>query len=164
MNTGNPIPETELLYERLSPHRSLSPQGFAILMGVLGVASFVLGVVFLMMGAWPIFGFLGLDVLLVWLAFRSNYRAAKAFEEILVTPVRLVWRRFSPRGELREDTMNPRWVRLETTSDELSGVTRVALTERPAYRKLLWQGDRITGAMLLGPEKDVWTDWLPIAA
>lgn len=134
MNTGNPIPETELLYERLSPHRSLSPQGFAILMGVLGVASFVLGVVFLMMGAWPIFGFLGLDVLLVWLAFRSNYRAAKAFEEILVTPVRLVWRRFSPRGELREDTMNPRWVRLETTSDELSGVTRVALTERRVTR------------------------------
>jgi NAD(P)H-nitrite reductase large subunit len=29
--------------------------------------------------------------------------------------------------------------------------------ERPAYRKLLWQGDRLIGAMLLGPEKDVWT-------
>jgi len=136
MNASNPIPETQLLYERLSPHRSLSPQGFAIVMGVLGVASFVLGVAFLLMGAWPVFGFLGLDVFLVWLAFRANYRAAKAFEEILVTPVRLVWRRFSPRGELREDTMNPRWVRLETTSDDLSGVTRVALTERRVTREI----------------------------
>ena len=134
MTTSNPFPEQTLLFERLSPHRSLSPKGFAIVMGVLGGASFVLGVAFLMMGAWPIFGFLGLDVFLVWLAFRANYRAARAFEEILVTPVRLVWRRVSARGEAREDTMNPRWVRLETTSDELSGVTRVALIERGIAR------------------------------
>ncbi|MBY0532451.1 MAG: DUF2244 domain-containing protein [Xanthobacteraceae bacterium] len=134
MIASNPIPEKTLLFERLSPHRSLSPKGFAIVMGILGGASIILGIAFLMMGAWPIFGFLGLDVFLVWLAFRSNYRAARAFEEILVTPVRLVWRRVSARGEAREDTMNPRWVRLETTSDELSGTTRVALTERRITR------------------------------
>lgn len=146
MSTSNPIPETQLLYERLSPHRSLSPQGFAIVMGILCFASFILGVAFLMMGAWPVFGFLGLDVFLVWLAFRSNYRAARAFEEILVTPVRLVWRRVSARGEERQDTMNPRWVRLETTSDELSGVTRVALTERRITR--------VIGAFLPPPHKE----------
>jgi uncharacterized membrane protein len=134
MNASNPIPEQTLLFERLSPHRSLSRQGFAIVMGILGGASFILGVVFLLMGAWPVFGFLGLDVFLVWLAFRSNYRAARAFEEILVTPIRLVWRRVSARGDECEDTMNPRWVRLETTSDELSGVTRVTLTERRITR------------------------------
>ncbi|MBX3523008.1 MAG: DUF2244 domain-containing protein [Xanthobacteraceae bacterium] len=134
MNASNPIPETTLLFERLSPHRSLDSRGFGIVMGALGVASFILGVVFLSLGAWPIFGFLGLDVLLVYVAFRANFRAARAFEEILVTPVRLVWRRVSPRGEEREDIMNPRWVRLETTSDELSGVTRIALTERRITR------------------------------
>jgi uncharacterized membrane protein len=147
MNASNPIPEQTLLFERLSPHRSLSPQGFAIVMGILGFASLLLGIAFLLMGAWPVFGFLGLDVFLVWLAFRANFRAAKAFEEILVTPVRLVWRRVSARGEERQDTMNPRWVRLETTSDELSGVTRVALTER--------RTTRVIGAFLppVGKEK-----------
>ena len=134
MDTSNPIPEQTLLFERLSPHRSLSPRGFTIFMVALGGASFVLGIVFLMMGAWPIFGFLGLDVFLVWLAFRLNNRSARAFEEILVTPVRLVWRRVSAYGEMREDTMNPRWVRMETTSDELSGVTRIALIERRITR------------------------------
>jgi uncharacterized membrane protein len=134
MSASNPIPEQTLLFERLSPHRSLSPQGFTIVIALLGAASFVVGIAFLLMGAWPVFGFLGLDVLLVWLAFRANFRAARAFEEILVTPVRLVWRRVSARGEAREDTMNPRWVRLETTSDELSGVTRVALRERRMTR------------------------------
>jgi uncharacterized membrane protein len=134
MNASNPISEPTLLFERLSPHRSLDARGFTIVMGVLGGASLILGTVFLLMGAWPVFGFLGLDVFLVWLAFRSNYRAARAFEEILVTPVRLVWRKVSARGEAREDTMNPRWVRLETTADELSGVTRVALIERGIAR------------------------------
>jgi uncharacterized membrane protein len=134
MSASNPIPEQTLLFERLSPHRSLSPQAFTIVIALLGAASLVLGIAFLLMGAWPVFGFLGLDVVLVWLAFRANFRAARAFEEILVTPLRLVWRRVSARGEAREDTMNPRWVRLETTSDELSGVTRVALRERRTTR------------------------------
>lgn len=134
MSASNPISEPTLLFERLSPHRSLDRTGFTIVMAVLGTVSFILGVAFLMMGAWPVFGFLGLDVFLVWLAFRANYRAARAFEEILVTPVRLVWRKVSARGDAREETMNPRWVRLETTSDELSGVTRVALIERGIAR------------------------------
>ena len=29
--------------------------------------------------------------------------------------------------------------------------------DRPAYRKLLWHGDRLTGAMILGPSDDIWT-------
>ncbi|HEX5600231.1 MAG TPA: DUF2244 domain-containing protein, partial [Hyphomicrobiaceae bacterium] len=49
----------------LTQHRSLSPTGFMILMAIVGCSSFVLGMVFLSMGAWPVFGFLGLDVLLL---------------------------------------------------------------------------------------------------
>ncbi len=29
--------------------------------------------------------------------------------------------------------------------------------DRPAYRKLLWTGDRLTGAVILGPSSDIWT-------
>ena len=29
--------------------------------------------------------------------------------------------------------------------------------DRPAYRKLLWRGDRLTGAIILGPSSDIWT-------
>ncbi len=29
--------------------------------------------------------------------------------------------------------------------------------DRPAYRKLLWTGDRLTGAIILGPSSDIWT-------
>ena len=43
-------------------------------MVAIGAVSFVAGVVFLLMGAWPVFGFFGLDVLLLYWAFRLNYR------------------------------------------------------------------------------------------
>src|SRR5262245_1874511 len=70
----------------ITPHRSLGRRGFLILMLVLGGVSFTTGMVFLIAGAWPIFGFCGLDVLLVYWAFRVNFRRAAAYEQVTVTP------------------------------------------------------------------------------
>jgi NAD(P)H-nitrite reductase large subunit len=30
-------------------------------------------------------------------------------------------------------------------------------SDRPAYRKLVWRGDRLIGAIILGPSSDIWT-------
>ena len=133
MQKGNPFQESVLFETRLSPHRSLSPGGFAVVMGVLAGVSFAVGVSFLMVGAWPVFGFFGLDVALVWLAFRLNYRDARAYEDIRVTPSVLSVRQVSAKGAARETDFNPRWVRLEKTEDELYGVTRVALISRGIF-------------------------------
>ncbi len=127
MREGNDFDEPTLFAAKLAPYRSLTPVGFIALMAVLAGASFATGIAFLMMGAWPVFGFLGLDVALVWWAFRVNYRAARAFEEISMTPNLLLVRQVSARGKAWEASFNPRWVRLETTQDDISGVTRVAL-------------------------------------
>lgn len=127
MREGNDFDEPTLFAAKLAPHRSLAPAGFVALMVVLAGVSFMAGIAFLMMGAWPVFGFFGLDVALVWWAFRVNYRAARAFEEISMTPNLLLVRQVSARGKAREASFNPRWVQLETMRDEISGVTRVAL-------------------------------------
>jgi uncharacterized membrane protein len=119
-----------LFETRLKPHRSLTPQGFTVLMLVLGGISFVVGTVFLLLGAWPVLGFFGLDVLMIWWAFRLNFRAARAYEDIHLTPHRLLIRQVSARGEARETEFNPRWTRLEKNEDETFGVTRVALISR----------------------------------
>ncbi len=84
--------------------------------------SFVTGMVFLIAGAWPVFGFLGLDVLLVWWAFRLNYRAAQAYEQVTVTPSELTVRKVSHHGRVREWTLNPVWVRLDRDEHEEFGV------------------------------------------
>jgi len=69
----------------LLPHRSLGRKGFIILMGVISLVSFITGIAFYMQGAWPVLGFFGLDVLLIYGAFRLNYRAARLRETIELT-------------------------------------------------------------------------------
>jgi uncharacterized membrane protein len=130
MQQSNPVPDQVLFEARLSPYRSLSVRGFNMLMLFLGIMSFIVGVVFLSLGAWPVFGFFGLDVALLWFALRVNYRDADAYEDIRMTPLQLSVRQVSKHGQRRDTEFNPRWTRLEKTEDELAGVTKVALISR----------------------------------
>lgn len=117
-----------LVYEvTLHPHRSLSPQGFRIVMLAIGAASFASGAVFLAMGAWPVFGFFGLDVLLVYLAFRANFRDARAREHIRVTASLLEVEHVTARGARWTRRLNPFWTRLWRQDDEDHGTLDVAL-------------------------------------
>jgi uncharacterized membrane protein len=101
----------------LHPHRSLGPTGFLILMSAVGGVSFVTGMVFLMMGAWPVFGFFGLDVALVYLAFRLNYRSGRLYELIELTPQSLTVTRVHPSGKRESFDFNPYWVRVRLAED-----------------------------------------------
>ncbi len=96
----------------LHPHRSLGPRGFMILMLALAGASFVTGVVFVAMGAWPVFGFFGLDVVLLWWAFRANFRSANQFERVRLTDRRLTVER-AAGGRVRSWEFEPAWARID---------------------------------------------------
>jgi uncharacterized membrane protein len=116
MTSGNAAPEPadpRIFAARLTPYRSLSPAGFNLLMMAIVAVSFAAGLAFWLMGAWPVVGFFGLDILLIQLAFRLNYRAARAFEEIEVTHEALTVRKVSASGRAREFGFNPYWTRLE---------------------------------------------------
>ena len=136
--------EPQIFSAIITPHRSLTPRGFLILMLCLGGLSFVSGVVCVSIGAWPVFGFFGLDVLLVYVAFRANFRAARAYEEVTVTPSELTVRKISHRGGVREWTLNPVWVRLERIVHEEFGIERLFLVSH---------GRRLTIASALGPDE-----------
>jgi NAD(P)H-nitrite reductase large subunit len=41
--------------------------------------------------------------------------------------------------------------------DGSAEVVSAAKPDRPAYRKMLFKGDRMTGAIILGPSSDIWT-------
>jgi uncharacterized membrane protein len=119
--------EPTLFSAVLTPHRSLSGTGFVIVMSVVGIVSFTAGVAFLLMGAWPVFGFFGLDALLIYLAFRANYRAGTAFEEVSVTPSQLHVRKVTHRGNVSEWKLNPAWVKLEREVHQEFGIERLLL-------------------------------------
>lgn len=96
----------------LHPHRSLPPAGFLVLMILLSAVSFVTGIAFLMLGAWPVFGFFGLDVLLVYVAFRINYRSGRIYETVTLTESELEIKRIDPSGTTRRWTFQPYWLRI----------------------------------------------------
>ncbi len=114
----------------ITPHRSLGSIGFLVLMIAFGGISFVTGIAFLLMGAWPVFGFFGLDVLLLYWAFKLNYRHAAAYEEVTMTPVALTVRKVNHRGAVREWVLNPLWVRLDKVVHEEFGIERLFLVSR----------------------------------
>lgn len=105
-----------LFYAEMRPHRSLSPLGFWILMAAIGGVSFTTGMVFLLAGAWPVFGFFGLDVLLVYVFFRLNYREARAFETLTLTETELLLRKISPVGKVISYRFEPYWLRVKIDS------------------------------------------------
>ncbi len=144
MTADNAELEPTLYSAVLTPHRSLNRVGFWILIGAYGAVSFIAGIAFLLMGAWPVFGFFGLDVLLLYWALRLNYRHARAYEEVKVTPSALTLRQVSHRGRAREWVLNPLWVRLDKVVHEEFGIERLSLVSR---------GKELAIASFLGPEE-----------
>ena len=123
-------PQPALFSALLTPHRSLNRTGFLVLMVFLCAISFAAGMVFLLMGAWPVFGFFGLDVLRSGGRSGSISARATACEEITVTPSELRVRRVSHRGHVVEWVLNPLWVRLDRKEDPEFGIERLYLVSQ----------------------------------
>jgi uncharacterized membrane protein len=114
----------------LVPHRSLNRRGFLALMGGLIALWLAFGLCMWKVGAWPVLGFGGLDVLAIFIAFRLSYRSARAYEEVEVSRTAIVIRKVMANGRAQEFRFNPQWVRLEVEEIEDEGVVRVALRAR----------------------------------
>jgi uncharacterized membrane protein len=143
-NDFDPHPQPELFSALLTPHRSLNRAGFLALMMFLSIVSFAAGLAFLLMGAWPVFGFFGLDVLAIYWAFRINFQRGRASEEIHVTPSELRVRRVSHRGHVIEFVLNPLWVQLDQKIHAEYGIEKLYL---------LSKGRRVSIASFLGPDE-----------
>jgi uncharacterized membrane protein len=105
--------ENDLLFDAvLRPHRSLSKLGFLIFMAALATISFAAGILFLLQGAWPVFGFFGLEVGLVYIAFKLNYRSGRLTETVQLDAKELLVRRVDPAGRAASWTFQPNWLRV----------------------------------------------------
>ena len=87
-----------------------------VLMGAVCAVSFGTGLLFYLLGAWPVIGFMGLDVALIYIAFRLNFRALRLYETVDLTNDTLTITRVDPSGRARSWSFNPYWVRLSLDS------------------------------------------------
>jgi len=104
-----------VLFEAIStPQRSLHPVALLLLGALSAIWTLGGGLLFLLMGAWPVLPFLGLEsglvLLLVWLHHRWSSRA---WEIVSLTSSRLVIRRTDWRGRGEEAALDPYWARVE---------------------------------------------------
>lgn len=138
----------------LTPHRSLSHYGFMIVMVAVVVVSFFVGIAFLMMGAWPVMGFFGLDVALIYWAFKRNYRDARAAETVEVTPRSVVLTRIDPKGRETVMDFNTYWVRvaLDERSDGRSTLSLVVRDRKTKIADFLSDDERREFAEVLTME------------
>ena len=122
--------EEPVFAARLMPYRSLGNTGFLILMGFVCFTCFISGMMFLAMGAWPVFGFFGLDALLIYGAFKLSYRSGRAYEEIAIWKHEMEFRQVSPSGKIKIHKMNPFWTRFKIDRHEEIGITKMVLSEK----------------------------------
>jgi uncharacterized membrane protein len=82
----------------LTPHRSLTPTGKRVVIGLIAALALVPGLVFYVAGAWPVVGFMGLDVLAIWAALTISMRSGKASEVVTLWPAALELKKIDAKG------------------------------------------------------------------
>ncbi|MCB1511340.1 MAG: DUF2244 domain-containing protein [Hyphomicrobiaceae bacterium] len=127
MTLNQPQPDQQPDFRAiLTPNRSLSATGFLVLMSAIGIVSFAIGIAFLSMGAWPVTGFFGLDVLLVYYAFRANYKSGRAYETVEINPSRVLLTRVDADGKSEQIDLNTYWARVQL-EEEAGGRANLSL-------------------------------------
>ena len=114
----------------LRPYRSLKLEGFRLMMALVAGASIIASIPFIVLGFWPVAGFYGLDVLLLYFAFRANFASAKAYEEVRVSPLELFLKKVSAEGKSVEWRFHPIWTRVHKDEHKEFGVERVWIASR----------------------------------
>lgn len=102
----------------LRPNRSMTREGVVALIAIVAALNLSAGLVFWVAGAWPILGFLGLDVAIIWWALRKNWSDGERYEQIQVQGDELTLKRFTVAGMAKETRFNTRWLRIDLEFDE----------------------------------------------
>lgn len=132
----------------LRPYRSLPPEGFKWLIRAALAANVLIGLPMYLLGAWPVMGFMGLDIYLLWYMFQRSYFDARRSETLTLTDRDLVIERRSPDGEREEHRLDAYWLRVELGE-------RLVLVSR---------GNRIVVGRFLSPgERETLADQLKAA-
>jgi uncharacterized membrane protein len=106
---GGP-PETLIFEAVLKPHRSLSGRGIGIVLGFLGTVSLGVTTLFWWLGAWPIAGFNGGEMLIAAALLRAHARSARAREVLVLTDGGMRVVNFDQDGGKTERTLPGGWL------------------------------------------------------
>lgn len=85
-----------------------------MLIGFFGTALFTVGTTFWILGAWPVMGFCGLELVLLYAAFQVNFHSGRAYERLLLNDDGLEVSRMRPDGAVsRVWRLQPAWLHID---------------------------------------------------
>ena len=131
--TDFPAEEIVLFEAAIAPHRSLSRRGTKIVIGFFCTMSMVTGVRFWLIGAWPVAGFIGIELGLAAFLLWLHQRSGRQMEWLLLSSNQMRVVRRDPDGKRRQTQLPTGWLRVE-------------LEERPG---------RVPGLLLCAPGRRV---------
>ncbi len=111
----------------LTPHRSLTPTGKKVVIGLVAALALVPGIIWFSLGAWPVVGFMGLDVLAIWAALTISMRGGKAFEVVTLWPTSLELKKVDAKGAEEVLSFVPKSVKFVIDRDYNERVTALWL-------------------------------------
>lgn len=144
--------QSPLFAALLTPHRSLSPKAIRWVIAITCVFASIPGIAFYAMGAWPVVGLLGLDVLLLYWALTASLRDKDMFEEITLWPDALDIRHVTKKGRETALSFNPFFIRLSVVRDNEDRVTALKIVTR--------EGETEIGRFLTPDDKASFADAL----
>ncbi|HEV3491958.1 MAG TPA: DUF2244 domain-containing protein [Reyranella sp.] len=139
--TETPVPAVHFATS-LVPHRSLSPEGFRWLIRGAIAANLLVGLPMLLLGAWPVLGFMGLDVWLLWFLFKRSYLDARRSETLLLTDRELIVDRVAPDGEREQHRLDAYWLRVELLGKDSERLVLVSRGNRVVIGRFLAPAER----------------------
>jgi uncharacterized membrane protein len=107
------VPRLSLIKLRLEPSKSLRPEGANLVLVILGGFGLVISGSFMVFGAWPVFGFMALDVLLIYIAFQAQYRRSNRGQEITISNDKIEIKYFKGGVCVKTILLNKYWAKLE---------------------------------------------------
>ena len=119
-----------LFSAKLTPHRSLGQRGFRVVIAIVAVAATVPAITFYSLGAWPIVGFMGLDVVLIAWAMWASLKDGKRFEQITLWRDQLELKQVDGAGKETLVRFNPSFVKLVVDRDFNERTTGLHLRTR----------------------------------
>ena len=134
-----------LFSAKLTPHRSLGQRGYRVIIAVVALAATVPAITFYSLGAWPIIGFLGLDVALIAWAMWASLKDGKRYEQVTLWRDQLELKQVDGAGKEMLVRFNPSLVKLVVDRDYNERTTGLHLRTRDR--------DVVLGAFLNNDEK-----------
>ncbi|WP_423065674.1 DUF2244 domain-containing protein [Devosia sp. CN2-171] len=92
-------------------------RGFRAVIVMVAVLATIPGIIFFSMGAWPIVGFMGLDVGLIAWALLAHQRDGKRYEQVTLWPDQLELKQVDGTGKETLTRFNPFYVKLVIDRD-----------------------------------------------